>query len=84
MLEKELKYFDKVRDELRSKYPNGGFVVIKDNAVLGIWMNRADALKVGIEKYENVPFLVKNINDNPGSQLNFTRNIQFPNAISFH
>ena len=81
---KELKFFDKVRDELRSKYPNGGFVVIKDDAVLGIWMNRTDALKVGIEKFGNVPFLVKNINDNPGRQLNFTRNIQFPNAISYH
>jgi len=82
MLEKELKYYNEVRDELRAKYPEGGFVVIKDETILGVWLNRTDALKSGIETYGNVPFLVKDINDNPSAKINFTRNINFTNAIS--
>jgi|GEM_PF-1085763 len=82
MLEKELKYYYQVRDELRAKNPEGGFVVIKDESILGIWLNRIDALKEGINTFGNVPFLVKDINDNPSNKINYTRNIKFIHAVS--
>lgn len=82
MLRRELTYFKKIQDELRAKNPNGGYVVIKDNEVLGIWLNRTDALKVGIDKWGNVPFLVKDINDDINKAVNFSRNIKFTHAIS--
>ena len=65
MLEKELNIFNKIRDKLLSENPNGGFVVIKDDDVLGIWNDKMDALKEGIKKWGNVSFLVKNIINDP-------------------
>lgn len=76
MLDKELKKYKEVKALLQSQYPSGGFVVIKDEEVLGVWNNRMDALKTGIEKYGNVSFLVKDINESDIS-INFTRNIAF-------
>ena len=64
MLEKELSLFNKVNAELQSQYPQGGFVVIKDDEILGVWSSRIDALRTGIDKYGDVEFLVKNIFDN--------------------
>lgn len=76
MLEKELEVFNDVRNNLIAENPSGGYVVIKGDEVLGVWLSRVDALKQGIEKYGNVPFLVKNISiDN--TIVNFTRNLQF-------
>ncbi len=47
MLEHEIKYFQKAQDELQSKYPEGGFAVIKNEELLGVWANRNDAIKQG-------------------------------------
>jgi hypothetical protein len=82
MLEEELKYFRKIQNELRSKHSDGGFAVIKNEDLLGVWKNRSDALKEGIERYGNKPFLVKNINDNATKTINFSRDLKFTNAIS--
>jgi len=82
MLENEIKHFKKVQNQLRTKHPNGGFVVIKNNQVYGVWENRNDALKEGYEKYGDVPFLVKNVNDDLSQAINFPRNFSFPDAIS--
>ena len=76
MFEKELEIFKKLKSELIQQNPSGGFVVIKDDEVLGVWQSRLDALKAGIEKYGDVPFLVRNINDND-IIVNFTRNLIF-------
>ncbi len=62
--------------EILTQYPNGGFVVIKEEEILGVWQSRMDALKAGIDKYGNVPFLVKNINETDIA-INFTRNLVF-------
>lgn len=80
MLTEELSLFEKIKEELRAKYPSGGYVVIKGTDVAGVWADRMDAIKVGIEKYGNVQFLVKNINDNPEMKLYYTRNLKFINA----
>jgi len=82
MLEKELAVFKTKQAELRAANPNGGFVVIKDDEVLGVWLNRTDAIKEGISKWGNVSFLVKNINDDLTHVVNFSRNLKFPNVVS--
>lgn len=76
MLEKEIELFNKINGELQSQYPNGGFVVIKNEEVLGVWSSRIDALRAGIEKYGNIEFLVKNIFDNDVI-INFSRDLKF-------
>ena len=76
MLENELNTFNKVNAELQANHPNGGFVVIKGDEVLGVWETRNDALKAGVEKYGNVEFLVKNIFDIDVT-INYTRNLMF-------
>lgn len=76
MFERELKKFKEIQDHLKAENPNGGFVVINGEEVLGIWNDRLDALKQGIEKYGNVPFLVRDIKDEDIA-INFSRNIQF-------
>ena len=80
MLEKVISYFKKVQDELRATNPNGGFAVIKDEELLGIWLNRTDALKAGVQKWGAVSFLVKEINDDLNQVINFSRNLKFSNA----
>ena len=80
MFEKELEKFKEIQDHLKTENPNGGFVVIKDDEVLGVWNDRMDALKEGIEKYGDVPFLVKDISedlDDVSNVINFSRNVQF-------
>ena len=67
MLEREIAYFEKIQPELRASNQAGGFAVIKDEELLGIWLNRTDALKAGVQKWGVVPFLVKDINDDLGN-----------------
>lgn len=82
MLEKELAYFKKTQNELRTKNPGGGFAVIKDEVLLGIWLDRTDALKAGVEKWGAVPFLVKEINDDLNQVINFSRDLKFTHGVS--
>jgi len=80
MFEKEIKKFKEIQDHLRTEHPGGGFVVIKDDEVFGVWNDRLDALKEGVEKYGNVPFLVKDIMENLDdvtNVINFSRDILF-------
>ena len=81
MLETEIAHFEKIQNDLIAENPTGGFVVIKDNEVLGVWSDRANALRIGIERFGNVSFLVKDINDDLMHALNFSRKIKFIHAI---
>lgn len=76
MFEKELEVYKRIKADYLAQYPQGGFVVIKAEEVLGIWQSRLDALKAGIDKYGDVPFLVKNINESD-IVINFSRNLVF-------
>ncbi|HUW05518.1 MAG TPA: hypothetical protein VMW01_04590 [Williamwhitmania sp.] len=76
MFEKELEVYKKIKADYLAQSPQGGFVVIKGEEVLGIWQSRLDALKAGIDKYGDVPFLVKNINESD-IVVNFSRNLIF-------
>ena len=61
MFETEMEVFDNNRSKYIEEYPDGGFLVIKCNEILGIWNDRQDAIREGIKKYGYVSFLVKNI-----------------------
>jgi hypothetical protein len=83
ILDTEIKYFYKVKDELCAKNPDGGFAVIKEDTLLGVWLNRNDAIKEGIEAYGNVSFLVKNITDDHTQLINYSRPLNFSHALSY-
>ncbi len=76
MLEKELETYNKSKPSLQQKYPDGGYVVIKEEEILGVWQTRVDGLKAGFEKYGNVQFLVKDIMERD-IVANFSRNHRF-------
>lgn len=76
MFENEINIYHNKKLELQSLNPAGGFVVIKDQSVLGVWDSRSDALKAGYETYGNVSFLVKDINESD-MVTNFSRNLTF-------
>lgn len=76
MLEKELQTYNAQKASLQAAYPNGGFVVILGDTILGVWQTRIDALKAGIDKYGNVQFLVKNIMER-NLAANFSRDFKF-------
>ena len=76
MLEIELKTYYEKKAVLQAKYPDGGFVVIKGEEILGVWQTRVDALRAGIEKYGNVSFLVKDIMES-NIVAYFSRNLKF-------
>jgi hypothetical protein len=75
MLEKELETYSKEKASLQLQYPDGGYVVINGDEVLGVWQTRGDALRAGIEKYGNVQFLVKDIMER-NIAANFSRDFK--------
>ena len=78
MFENELDTFRKLQSELKAKHPEGGFAVIRDKDLLGVWKDRSDALSEGIKAYGYVPFLVKDINedlDDVTNVINLSRDI---------
>ena len=78
-LEKELAVFKKQQADLKKSHPNGGFVVINNGEILGVWETRNDALKEGMKAFGNVPFLVRNIDEDPDNlnPLKFSRDLNF-------
>lgn len=70
----EMNVFERNQPQLQHDNPEGGFVVINGEEILGVWRARVDALREGIEKYGNVQFLVRDINESD-EPVNFTRNI---------
>lgn len=59
-LEKEYKTYLSHKEELLAK-SEGKFVLIKDTSIIDIHSSYEDALKDGLKKFGNVPFLVKQI-----------------------
>ena len=59
-LEKEYQTYLKKKDELLSKH-EGKFVLIKEAELIDIFSSYEDALKEGLNRFGNVPFLVKQI-----------------------
>lgn len=62
-LQKELKYFEKNKQEYLKLYKNS-FILIKNEELGGTFTTEAEAYKAGIEKYGNEPFLIKQVLEN--------------------
>ena len=60
-LQTEMKAFDEQRESLIKAGNSGKFVVIKGKDVFDFFNTYEDALRQGLKKYGNVPFLVKEI-----------------------
>lgn len=69
-LHKELKYFEKNKTEYLKSYKNL-FVLIKNEEFGGAFTTEAEAYQIGIEKYGNEPFLIKQVSENE-------QNVSFP------
>lgn len=74
-LEKELETFQRQLPVLLDQ--EGKFVVISGDQVMGVYEVYEDALKVGYEKCDLKPFLVKKIQSVEQVQY-FSRDLEFP------
>ena len=72
-LELEIKTFESNKASLLDSSP-GKFVLIKGEEIVGTYDTQKDAIKVGIDKFGNEPFLVKEIQEFEETQ-NFTSNL---------
>ena len=72
-LEEELKTYEENKQELVEK-ANGKYVLIKGKIIVDIFESEQDAIKMGIDKFGNVPFLVKKIEEVEQTQ-NYTSNL---------
>lgn len=59
-LGKEYQLFKEHRDELLAK-GEGKFVLIKGETIVNIFASYEDALKEGLARFGNVPFLIKEV-----------------------
>jgi hypothetical protein len=59
-LEKEIQTYEKLKDQLVAEH-EGKYAVISGEELLGVYSTYDDALKIGYEKRELKPFLVKKI-----------------------
>ncbi len=73
LLDEELQTYEKNKEEL-IKENEGKYVLIKGSKIINIFESEKDALKEGIEKFGNTPFLVKKIERVEQTQ-NFTSNL---------
>lgn len=73
ILLKEVETFDKNK-QILLRDSSGKFVLIKGEKVIEVYDSQNDAIKVGIDKFGNSPFLVKKIEEMEQSQ-NFTSNL---------
>lgn len=69
----EIKTYEKNKESLL-KTDRGKFVLVKDNSIIGTYDTYDDAVKVGIDKFGNKPFLVKQILE-VELNSNFTSNL---------
>jgi len=72
-LSEEIKTYQEKKDNLLSNHA-GKFVLIKGKEIIDVFDTKNDAIKVGIDKFGNSPFLVKKISEVDETH-NFTSNM---------
>lgn len=72
-LKKELETYAKHKAELLVEN-SGKYVLIKEEEIVGVYESQNDAINSGFEKFGNVPFLVKKIEQIEQKQ-NYTSNL---------
>jgi hypothetical protein len=65
-LQTELDYFQKNK-HMYLKFYKGQFLLIKGVNFAGSFTTEAEAYKAGLEKFGNVPFLIKQVLDDDGT-----------------
>ena len=65
MFEIELATYHKNLERLREENPLGGYVVIKEDEILDVWINDLDALKEGVKAFGRIQFMIKDIIEKP-------------------
>lgn len=73
ILDEELKTYEQKKEELLRNY-KGKYVLIKGSELVDIFETEKDAVRIGIEKFGNGPFLVKKIEEQEQTQ-NFASNL---------
>ncbi|MBU0760928.1 MAG: hypothetical protein KJ600_05230 [Nanoarchaeota archaeon] len=73
LLAEEIETYEKHKSELLKEH-SGEYVLIRGNEVVNTFESQKDAIKIGIEKFGNTPFLVKKILEVDEKQ-NFTSNL---------
>ena len=73
ILAKELETYEENKQRLLSE-SQGKFVLIRGGDIINVFDTYSDAVKVGIDKFGNTPFLVKKIVEFEEKQ-NFTSNL---------
>lgn len=62
LLQKELDYYNKIKDELLGRAKDEYALIHEDN-LIDTYKSKDDAIKRGYELYGNTPFLVKKITE---------------------
>lgn len=60
MLQTEVTYFNSIKDELLKNH-EGKFALVIGQELVGTFDRHEDAYRKGIEKYGNVPMLIKRV-----------------------
>lgn len=58
VLEKEIEFYERNRDELANKYP-GRYLLIYGDNLIGDYATRGDATTEGVRRFESEPVLVR-------------------------
>lgn len=80
LLKKENETYQKNKKKLVEE-SNGKYVLIRGSEIIGIYESEQDALKEGITRFGNVPFLVKKIEEVEQTQHYSSNNIIIPKDI---
>jgi len=67
-LQKEYQYYLRLKPDLL-KESRGKFALIKDEKLVGTFDTDLDAYKVGLEKFGNVPFLIRRIQEDGDEKM---------------
>jgi hypothetical protein len=59
----ETETLEAARAQLQLEHPNGGFVVIYEDKILGVWKDKNEALRAGYDKFGNVQYLVRDLDE---------------------
>jgi len=73
-LEREWDTFLKELPRLIAEGKRGKYVLIRGDAVEGVWDTLDEALAAGYDRFGLEPFLAQEVNDNPEPQY-FSRNV---------
>lgn len=74
ILENNYKWFLAHQDEIIKLHPEGGFALIWNCKLIGIWESRDLAMTEGIRQFGKVPFLIRSLKEEKAHQVNFSMN----------